>query len=190
MTVNQRLNGGQWNLLGVYSFSALADVTVVQTAGITVADAVRFVPVLMESLEITGPMTVNEDSSTADYNATVHYSGGLSLAVQPQTWAVNMFQAAIDASGLLTAGTVNADTPVRISAQYSLNGATVSGMYDIVILNSGAPTVIVDNLDPGTSSAGTWSTSGSLGFYATNSVYSNTAGSTFTFPATLVPGTT
>jgi len=47
---------------------------------------------------------------------------------------------------------------------------------------------IVDNLDAGASSTGSWWTSGVAGFYGANSVFSTSAGS-FTFPATLVPGT-
>jgi len=189
-TVNQRLNGGQWNLLGVYSFSQLASVTVVQAGGITVADAVQFVPVTLDSLEITGPVTVNENA-TADYDAIAHYSGGISVPVQPQAWTVDMPEAAINATGLLTAGAVGADMPVMIRAEYTANGVTVADTQGITILNSPLPPeVIVDNLSAGTSSVGTWNPSLTGGFYGTNSVYSNTAGSSFTFPATLVPGTT
>lgn len=190
-TVNQRLNGGQWNLLGVYTFNDLAGVTVVEAGGITVADAVRFVPVTLDSLEITGPLTVDENSM-ADYNAIAHYSGGISLAVQPQTWSVDMPEATINATGLLTAGAVGADMPVMISAGYTAYGVTVTDTHEITILNTGAVPVevIVDNLDPGASSVGTWNPSSALGFYGTNSVFSSTLGSTFTFAATLVPGST
>ena len=45
VNVNQRLNGGQWNLLGYYNFSGPASVTVVAAGAYTIADAVRFVPV-------------------------------------------------------------------------------------------------------------------------------------------------
>lgn len=190
-TVNQRLNGGQWNLLGVYAFNSVAAVTVVQAGGITIADAVRFAPVEVESLEITGPATVNE-GSIADYEAIAHLAGGISAAVQPQTWAVDVAQASIDAAGLLTAGSVDADTPAVISAECTLNGTTVSDTLNITILNNNAAPVevIVDNLSPGTSSVGTWNPSSTSGFYATNSVFNTTVGSSFTFPATLVPGTT
>jgi hypothetical protein len=189
-TVNQRLNGAQWNLLGIYHFSQLAQVTVAQAGGITVADAVRFVPVTLDSLEITGPATVNENS-TAEYEALAHYSDGTSLPVQPQVWTVDMPEAAISATGLLTAGPVSADMPVMVGAEYTVNGTTVTDTHGITILNGPVPPeVIVDNLSAGTSSVGTWSPSLTSGFYATNSVYSNTADSTFTFPATLVPGAT
>lgn len=189
--VNQRLNGSQWNLLGVYSFNELASVTVVNAGGITIADAIRFVPVTLDSLEITGPLTVDENSLT-DYNAIAHFSDGTSLTVQPQAWSVDAPQATISATGLLTAGSVNTNVPAIIAAGYAVNGRIVTATLSITILNAGGVPVevIVDNLDPTTSSVGTWSPSSTLGFYGTNSVFSNTLGNTFTFPAALVPGST
>ena len=47
VNVNQQANGGQWNSLGVYTFSGAPSVTVLAGSGgvVTMADAVRFVPV-------------------------------------------------------------------------------------------------------------------------------------------------
>ena len=103
-----------------------------------------------------------------------------------------MAQASIDASGLLTAGAVAADTPAVITAQYTAGAVTVSDTHNITILNSGVTPVevIIDNLDPGASWTGTWNASGTAGFYGTNSVYATAVGNTFTFTADLVPGTT
>ena len=43
--VNQRLNGGKWNVLGTYDFSGTASIVIVsEGVGSTCADAVRFVP--------------------------------------------------------------------------------------------------------------------------------------------------
>ncbi len=134
------LDGSQWNLLGVYTFSGTASVTLsadpASTASVN-ADAVRFVPVTLQSIEITGPTTVNENSA-ADYNAVAYYSGGVSAAVQPQSWSVNVTQATIDTTGRLTATSVAADTPAVVSAQYTVNGVTVSDTYDLTILNDDA----------------------------------------------------
>ncbi len=45
-TVDQQANGGQWNLIGTYTFSGPASVTILATPGYSSnADAVRFVPV-------------------------------------------------------------------------------------------------------------------------------------------------
>jgi len=193
INVNQQANGGQWNLLGVYTFADTASVTVLATPEFsTCADAVRFAPLpTLLSLEITGPLTVDE-GTTADFDATAHFSGGLSLTVEPELWSVDVAEANINSTGLLSAGLVAADTPAVISAQYTLNGTTVSDTHNITILNSGGVPVevIVDNLDADTSSVGVWATSGAAGFWATNSVWANDAGDSFTFTANLVPGTT
>jgi hypothetical protein len=100
VNVDQTTNGGQWNQLGVYTFSGVPNVTVLTNGGgvVSVADAVRFVPVTMSE-------------------------------------------------------------------------------------------VTIDNLDPEASSTGWWGASGAPGFWATDSVYSFAAGSTFRFSPSLVPGT-
>ncbi len=198
VNVNQTQNAGQWHLLGTYTFtSGSASVTIKvaseATGGqwSTNADAVRFVPITLQSLEITGPSTVNENSFT-NFDAIAHYSNGTSQTVEPQVWSVNAAQASIDSSGILTALSVNADTPAIISAQYTAGSVVVNDTHNITILNSGTvPTdVIVDNLDPATSSVGTWGASGAPGFWATNSVWSRTSGGSFKFSANLIPGAT
>jgi hypothetical protein len=160
-------------------------------ANSTCADAVRFVPVTLESLEITGPATVDENSSD-NYDALAHFAGGLSLAVQPQIWSVDVAEASIDATGQLTTGAVDANTPAVVTAQYTLNGTTVSDTHNLTIVNSGAAPVevTVDNLDAGASSTGSWFVSAGVPPWGTNCMASLSSGSTFTFTANLVPGTT
>jgi hypothetical protein len=193
INVNQQANGGQWNLLGIHTFAETASVTVQATPGYSsCADAVRFslLPTLL-SLEITGPLTVDE-GTTVDYEAIAHFSGGLSLTVEPALWSVDVAEANINGNGLLIAGLVATDTLVVITAEYTLNGTTVSDTHNVTIVNSGgAPAeVIVDNLDADTSSVGVWSASGATGFWETNSVWANDTGDSFTFNANLVPGST
>lgn len=194
VNVDQQVNGGQWNLLGLYVFAdATASVTVGATPGFSsCADAMRFVPMgTLQSLEITGPLTVDEGTS-ADYEALAHFSDGSVLTVQPQVWDVDIAEASISWTGLLTAGAVDADTPAVISAEYTLNGTVVNDTHNITVLNSGGPApveVIVDNTDATTSSVGTWLPSGAAGYYGTNSLWANDTGETFTFTANLVPGT-
>ncbi len=198
VNVNQKLNTSQWHLLGTYTFTnGSASVTVQVAPGATSsqwstnADAVRFVPITLQSLEITGPATVNENSVT-NYGAIAHFSGGFSLTVEPQVWGVDVAQATISSIGELTALSVNADTPAVISAQYTLGGVTANSTFNVTILNSGTvPTeVIVDNLDATTSSVGTWAASGAAGFWGTNSVWSRSSGASFTFTGNIIPGTT
>ena len=46
VNVDQQVNGGQWNLLGTYTFTGGPSITVLATPGAwsTSADAVKFVP--------------------------------------------------------------------------------------------------------------------------------------------------
>ncbi|MGE5297177.1 MAG: DUF4082 domain-containing protein, partial [Solirubrobacterales bacterium] len=192
VTVNQTLNGSQWNLLGVYTFSGTASVALsadpASTASVN-ADAVRFVSVTLESIEITGPTTANE-SSTTDYNAVAYYSGGISAAVQPQSWSVNGAGATIDGTGLLKTTSVSADTPAVISAQCTVGGVMASDTFDLTILNNNpvATTVTVDNLDSGASSTGSWHVSGAPNPWGADSMVTWTPGDTFTFTANLISG--
>ena len=193
VNVNQQSNGGQWNLLGAFIFNSPASVTVLATPGFSSnADAVRFVPLTtLLSLEITGPLTVDE-GLVADYDAIAHFSGGMSVPVQPQLWDVDIAEASINTTGTLTAGMVAADTPAVISAQYSINGTIANDTHNLTVLNSGGVPVevIIDNLDASTSSVGQWLPSGAGGFWATNSVWANDTGDSFTFTANLVAGVT
>lgn len=88
VTVNQQLNGGQWNLLGVRSLAVLTAETTIRTTGTTgnvVADAVHYAPVPMASavtvdntdtayVASTGTWTTS--TSTAGYLGTNYVHDG------------------------------------------------------------------------------------------------------------------
>ena len=77
VTVNQQLNGGQWNLLGVRSLAVLTAEATVRTTGTTgyvVADAMHFAPVPMASA-----VTV-DNTDTAAVVATGTWTTSTSLA--------------------------------------------------------------------------------------------------------------
>jgi len=46
IVVNQQLDGSQWNVLGAYAFTGLAEIRILSAGGglVTVVDAVRFAP--------------------------------------------------------------------------------------------------------------------------------------------------
>jgi hypothetical protein len=94
------------------------------------------------------------------------------------------------ADPIYTPPDVTGDQIITITAEVFDGVTTVSDTVDVTVQDTGAPAeLIVDNLDAGTSSSGWWGPSGASGFWATNSVYSFAAGSTFTFSANPVPGT-
>ena len=100
-----------------------ADTTVTITAsygGIsdTHSVTVKYVAPTLSSITISGPTQLNENSS-AQYACTAHYSDGSTAALSSGVaWSENGAATSINASGLLTAANVTADTTVTITASY------------------------------------------------------------------------
>ncbi|MCF7863809.1 MAG: hypothetical protein K9L89_03355, partial [Kiritimatiellales bacterium] len=82
----------------------------------THAVVVKYVAPVLSGVTITGPTSVNEET-TAQYTCTANYSDGTSAVVVP-TWSENSTYTTISASGLLTAGNVAADQNVTITASF------------------------------------------------------------------------
>lgn len=72
---------------------------------------------VVTGIAISGPTQVNEDG-TALYTCTASYSDGTSSAVAP-VWSENSSAATISGTGLLSAGSVDADTSVTVTATFS-----------------------------------------------------------------------
>ncbi|MFV9690022.1 MAG: Ig-like domain-containing protein [Desulfobacteria bacterium] len=63
--VNQKANGGEWNLLGTYQFTGTASVVVVSEGdGSTCADAVRLVPCIIEEVVVDNGETGTSSDGT------------------------------------------------------------------------------------------------------------------------------
>ena len=100
-----------------------ADTTVTITASYggrsdTHSVTVKYVAPTLSSITISGPTQLNENSS-AQYACTAHYSDSSTAALSSGvTWSENGATTSINASGLLTAANVTADTTVTITASY------------------------------------------------------------------------
>ena len=141
----------------------------------------NYVPPELDYIEIEGPSSVNENSST-DYRCIAHYTDGSSHEVEPDPWEENSDHAIISPTGLLTTSEVTSSEPCRISATY----ATLSDDLDITIENYVPPVeLIIDNGDSGTSSTGTWLQSGGAPPIGDDNLYSKTPGSTYTYQASI-----
>jgi uncharacterized repeat protein (TIGR02543 family) len=90
-------------------------------------------PPTLASLSISGPSSLNENS-TALYSATAWFSDGSSQGVVP-TWSEDSVAASISIFGLLSAGEVASDTPVNVSASYTVGGFTRSAQTSVTIVN-------------------------------------------------------
>ena len=161
------------------------EIQATSTSCSTCADAVKFVsaePAELASIVITGPGSVNENSSV-DYACMAYYTDGSSHAVQP-TWSENSDYATISSTGLLTTTEVGSTQPLfNISATYTENGITQDDDHAVIIENYVPPAeVIIDNDDPGTlAEGGAWGYSSGLNPYDGSSRAEMTAGATYTF---------
>jgi len=181
--VNQQVDGGQWNLLGTYSFTSLARVSLVsQSAECTTnADAVQFVPGVKPALDhlvIEGPERVNRNS-TVIYSLRAFYADGSSQLVTPDSWTTDCPFASISPEGVLTTQTVSTDQPCRLSASYSEAGLSRSDTFDFTIVSS--VNLILDSGDSGISFSGNWYVSGAADPYGADSLWSRDPGGSYSY---------
>ena len=189
--VNQkRLDlAGDWNVLGTYTFNNAARVVIRAQSGCSAnADAVRFedtAPSVLSYIEVTGPVTVNENSS-ADYDCIAHYEDGSSREVEADEWSETCGDADISPTGLLTTGEVTSSQLCLVSAEYSENGITRNDDLGVTI-NDYVPPVelVIDNGDSGTSATGTWYVSGGVPPIGADNLYSKTPGSIYRYQTPL-----
>ncbi|MEN7973469.1 MAG: hypothetical protein ABFR47_06505, partial [Verrucomicrobiota bacterium] len=80
------------------------------------AVSVADIPVVLTGIAISGPSSVDEET-TAQYTCTASYSDGTSAVVVP-TWSENSSYASISGSGLLSTGNVASDQNVTVSASF------------------------------------------------------------------------
>ena len=95
------------------------------TYGVAVTD----IPPVLTGVVISGPSSVNEET-TAQYVCTATYSDGSSAVVVPN-WSENSSFATISGSGILTAGNVSADTVATVTASFNgeIDSHTVTLQY-------------------------------------------------------------
>ncbi len=97
---------------------------------------VAHVPLSLTYITISGPDSVNENSS-AQYTCTAHYSNGSSADVSASaTWSENSAYAAISSGGVLTTASVSSDQTVTVTAVYADQSADKS-----VVIKNVAPVV-------------------------------------------------
>ncbi|KAB2965054.1 MAG: hypothetical protein F9K18_06970, partial [Thermoanaerobaculia bacterium] len=88
----------------------------------------------LTALTITGPASVNENS-TANYTATASWSDGSTTNVTGSaSWSENSSYASISA-GVLTTGEVPSNQSVTITASYTAGGVTQQDTHAVTIVN-------------------------------------------------------
>jgi hypothetical protein len=102
-------------------------------------------PVTLSSITISGPTTVNENSS-ANYTCTANYSDGSTQNVTSSaSWSENSSYATINSSGVLTTSSVSSDKSCTITASYGGKSDT----YNVTIKDI-PPTFNISNAFWGT----------------------------------------
>gem|GEM_PF-3488889 len=90
----------------------------------------------LTGLSINGPATVSENGN-AQFSATAFFSDGSTQTVTP-AWSENSTATDISGSGLLSAGSVSADTIVTVAASYTSGGITKSASANVTVVNGGS----------------------------------------------------
>ena len=108
----------------------------------TIADYKYSSNVTLTGLSISGPTTVNENS-TATYTATASWSDGSTSSVNA-TWSENSPYTSINSSGVLSVSSIPSDQTVTISASFTSGGITRSDTPSVLLKIGSA----VPNLNP------------------------------------------
>ena len=182
VTVNQQADGGQWNVLGNYTFSGMARVVIRSTStSSTSADAVRFVPI-DTTIPVITSSAVTQGSVGAPYTYDVDGFGDPALFYQLLTAPAGML---IDADTGVITWTPSAVGSYAVTVELSNANGSTTQSFNIDVTDPSLE-LIIDNGEVGTSAVGNWAPSGGLLPYGVDSLYSKTAGDTYTFDAGLI----
>ena len=90
----------------------------------------------LNGLSISGPAAINENGS-GQFTATASFTDGSQQTVTSSVnWSENSSVTTISSSGLLSAGSVNSDTVVTVSASYTTGGITKTANANVTVANS------------------------------------------------------
>lgn len=163
ISVNQKINGGQWNSLGVFPFVAGVTygvtVTSVNDSSSTCADAVRFVYQTANSppVAVIDSITPNPALAGASIQFTGHGTDS-DGAIVGYSWSSNIdgpLGSAAGFSRVLSTGTHTISFSVVDD-----DGAVSAAVTRTVAVQGADNEVIIDNGDSNTSFTGLWSVSG------------------------------
>jgi hypothetical protein len=101
--------------------------------------SIKYVQPTVAGITITGPVSLDEETF-AQFVCTASYSDGTSGSVTP-SWNENSVFASINGSGLLSAGDIDSDQNVTISATYEGQSDTHS-----VVMNYVTPPVVLTSI--------------------------------------------
>lgn len=99
-------------------------------------------PVTLTGLSISGASSMAEGQLEA-YNAKATFSDGTTQTVSPNSWSEDSSITTISGNGYLTAGQVNSDSSVNITASYTYNGLTKQATKSVTVVDMNPPATLV-----------------------------------------------
>lgn len=133
--------------------------TFVDSLGTTVTATNIITVIVIDSLTISGPITVWETES-ANYTSSLTWSSGLLETITTiTTWSEDSTYSTIDSTGFFSASAVNADEIVTVGAEYSYAGKTVNDTKIVTIYDNYVQSLSISgptSLDEKTTSVGTY----------------------------------
>ncbi len=188
VSVNQQTNGGQWNLLGTYSFgsTAVIKINAIGSAS-TCADAVCLSLVGGANVPPTAQITSISPSpstlgSSVAFNGSANDPDGSIVGYE---WRSSL-DGQLSTQASFSSSSLSLGTHT-ISFRAQDNGGIWSSeaQQSLVVSVSGSSTpLIIDNGQPGTSFTGSWTASGGPNPYGAGSIYSKN-GATYTYTFSL-----
>jgi hypothetical protein len=190
VTVNQKVNGGQWNRIGTWNFDSQATITIRSLGGgTTCADAVKLVslddgnqlPVAFIDSVLPNPAMAGEQ---------VNFRGhGLDPdgTVVDHLWRSSLDGEFSDQDVLWTPDLSPGVHTIYFTVQDD-QGAWSSEAQTTLEIRSTTPlpqTMVLDNGDPGTTRTGYWAISGGVGAQGVDSLYSREPGAAYAYRFTL-----
>lgn len=182
--VDQTRNGGQWNLLGTYSFASNAIVSVRSTSATvsTSADAVSLLPVASGNIPPSAQI-VSIAPSPASLGVPVALQGtgqDPDGSVAGHQWRSSI-DGTLSSAASFTTSTLSTGVHTiyyRVQDDGGLWSSEDSRLLEVT--SGGAQTIVKDNGDPGTSSTGAWGVSGAPDPYGPSSLFAKN-GATYTY---------
>lgn len=175
-TINQLIDGGQWNSLGIYSFDGSGSISI--TASDEILLDGRFVSTCADAVWLrqvsgnTPPQAsiVSITPNPALPGAMVSFSGlGTDDGtVEEYHWSSNLQGELSSAASFSVSNLVEG---VHEISFYVVDNEGVPSTTEHQILTIAKPTIVVDNGDADSSSTGTWANSSGPNSYGTTSVY-------------------
>ena len=186
-TVNQRINGSQWNSLGTFYFNGTGSVVITAANGDTISTCADGVKFTLISSNVPPVATIDSIApNPADPGQSVTFTGhgtDQNGSVTGYEWSSSK-DGIIGTAASFSSSTLSTGVHTITFRVMDNDNVWSEGVTSSLTIGSVPPSeLIIDNTSPQTSRTGTWTASAASGYYGTNSLWSRD-GATFTWKFT------